>query len=283
MGKKLTGALATAAAVGVIATVGTLSDKPPEDGLYPPKPASRCDNILYTDIVAEFTEAGFQNFEYEVLDDIIFGIITQDGDVESISINGDSDFDTDTLFPIDAVVSITYHTYPMEMIEPSSGTYEVDLSEIETVPITETTAAITETTAPVTQAPVTEPPKPVTEPPAPVTQPPVVTEAPKPVTPPPVVTEAPKQVLDILSVTSPIKGGQNATLSAKGKPNTAYDIKVVYSSGESSAKGLEDKTSDANGNVSWTWKVGAKTKPGTYTITVKGGGETDTIKITVTD
>ena len=146
-----------------------------------------------------------------------------------------------------------------------------------------TQAPQTEPPSPVTQAPVTESSNPVTEPPAPVTQPPVVTEAPKPVTPPPVVTEAPKQVLDILSVSSPIGGGQNATLSAKGKPNTAYDIKVVYSSGESSAKGLEDKTSDANGNVSWTWKVGAKTKPGTYTITVKGGGETDTIKITVTD
>lgn len=157
-----------------------------------------------------------------------------------------------------------------------------------------TTQIETEPPAPVTQPPETEPPKPTTqapqtEPPAPVTQAPVteppkpVTEPPAPVTPPPVVTEAPKQVLDILSVSSPIKGGQNATLSAKGKPNTAYDIKVVYSSGESSAKGLEDKTSDANGNVSWTWKVGAKTKPGTYTITVKGGGETDTIKITVTD
>jgi outer membrane biosynthesis protein TonB len=150
-----------------------------------------------------------------------------------------------------------------------------------------TTQIETEPPAPVTQPPETEPPKPTTqapqtEPPAPVTQAPV-TEPPAPVTQPPVVTEAPKQVLDILSVSSPIKGGQNATLSAKGKPNTAYDIKVVYSSGESSAKGLEDKTSDANGNVSWTWKVGAKTKPGTYTITVKGGGETDTIKITVTD
>lgn len=256
MGKKLTGALATAAAVGVIATIGAVTDQQPADGLYPPKSASRCDNVPYTEIVEEFTEAGFQNFEYEVLDDIIFGIITHDGDVESISINGDPDFDTDTLFPLDAVVSITYHTYPTDQAE--------------------TTAAITETTAPVTQPPETEPP-------APVTQPPAVTEAPKPVTPPPVVTEAPKQVLDILSVSSPIKCGQNATLSAKGKPNTTYDIKVVYSSGESSAKGLEDKTSSASGNVSWTWKVGAKTKPGTYTITVKGGGETDTITITITE
>ncbi len=157
------------------------------------------------------------------------------------------------------------------------------VTEAETEPhVPVTQAPETKPPAPVTQAPETEPPAPVTEPPKPTTQAPV-TEAPKPVTPPPVVTEAPKQVLDILSVTSPVEGGQNATLSAKGKPNTEYDIKVVYSSGESSAKGLENKKTDANGNVSWTWKVGAKTKPGTYTITVKGGGETDTIKITVTD
>lgn len=180
--------------------------------------------------------------------------------------------------PMDTVAES--HSVEVVILEPGDypPSYTLDI----------TTQIETEPPAPVTQPPETEPPKPTTqapqtEPPAPVTQPPVVTEVPKPVTPPPVVTEAPKQVLDILSVTSPIKGGQNATLSAKGKPNTAYDIKVVYSSGESSAKGLEDKTSDANGNVSWTWKVGAKTKPGTYTITVKGGGETDTIKITVTD
>lgn len=192
--------------------------------------------------------------------------------------------------PMDTVAES--HSVEVVILEPGDYPpgYTLDITtQIETeTPAPVTQPPETEPPKPTTQAPETEPPAPVTqapvtEPPAPVTQPPVVTEAPKPVTPPPVVTEAPKQVLDILSVTSPIKGGQNATLSAKGKPNTAYDIKVVYSSGESSAKGLEDKTSDANGNVSWTWKVGAKTKPGTYTITVKGGGETDTIKITITD
>ena len=185
--------------------------------------------------------------------------------------------------PIDTVAES--HSVEVVILEPGDYPpgYTLDITtQIETDPPAPVTQPPkTEPPKPTTQAPQTEPPAPVTQ--APVTQPPVVTEAPKPVTPPPVVTEAPKQVLDILSVSSPIGGGQNATLSAKGKPNTAYDIKVVYSSGESSAKGLEDKTSDANGNVSWTWKVGAKTKPGTYTITVKGGGETDTIKITVTD
>lgn len=173
------------------------------------------------------------------------------------------------------------HSVQVIVLEPGDFPSD-DIYEVTSAPVTET-----EPPAPVTQAPETEPPAPVTqapvtEPPKPTTQSPV-TEAPKPVTPPPVVTEAPKQVLDILSVTSPVEGGQNATLSAKGKPNTEYDIKVVYSSGESSAKDLENKNSDANGNVSWTWKVGAKTNPGTYTITVKGGGETDTIKITVTE
>lgn len=257
MGKKLTGALATAAAVGVIATVGSLPESNPADGLYPPLSASRCDNVPYTEIVEEFTEAGFQNFEYEVLDDIIFGIITHEGDVESISINGDPDFDTDTLFPLDAVVSITYHTYPTDQVETTAA-------------ITETTAAITGTTSAITGTT------------APVTQPPAVTVAPKPTTPPPAAPVS-VQTLDIISVTSPIGGGQNATLIAKGKPNTEYDIKVVYSSGESKAKGLDNMVSDASGNVRWTWKVGNGTKPGTYTITVKGVGETDTIEITVTD
>lgn len=185
------------------------------------------------------------------------------------------------------------HSVQVIILEPGDFPPD-DIYAVTSAPVIET-----EPPAPVTQAPETEPPAPVTqapetEPPAPVTQAPVteppkpttqapVTEAPKPATPPPVVTEAPKQILDILSVTSPVEGGQNATLSAKGKPNTEYDIKVVYSSGESSAKGLENKKADVNGNVSWTWKVGAKTKPGTYTITVKGGGETDTIKITVTE
>lgn len=108
----------------------------------------------------------------------------------------------------------------------------------------------------------------------------IVTE---PVTNPPVVTEAPAQVLDIISVTSPVERGAMATLTAKGKPGVEYDIDVVYKKTESKAQGLENKTSASDGTVSWTWKVGSGTTPGTYTITVIGGGEKDTIKFTVTD
>lgn len=115
-----------------------------------------------------------------------------------------------------------------------------------------------------------------------VTEPPViVTEPPKPDTAPPVVTAAPAQVLDILSVTNPVECGAMATLTAKGKPGAEYDIDVIYKKTESKAKGLENKKAASDGTVSWTWKVGSGTTPGTYTITVNGGGETDKIQFTV--
>lgn len=91
--------------------------------------------------------------------------------------------------------------------------------------------------------------------------------------PPESETEAKREVHDpeyklTLSVTSPVDNNSMATLTAKGKPNTVYHISVYYSTKESGAQGLENKTSDANGNVSWTWKVGGNTNPGKHKITV---------------
>lgn len=95
-------------------------------------------------------------------------------------------------------------------------------------------------------------------------------------------SSAPAKVTQI-ATSGPLSvvAGSNATLSITGKPNTSYSIMVVYSSGASTAHGLEDKTSDASGKVSWAWKVGPKTKKGTYNITVSGGGQNVVTTITV--
>ena len=77
--------------------------------------------------------------------------------------------------------------------------------------------------------------------------------------------------INLVGLTSPVSRGNNATISIKGLPNTAYDIDVMYSSGESKASGLEDKTSDSEGNVSWTFKVSSNVKPGTYEIKITDG------------
>lgn len=64
--------------------------------------------------------------------------------------------------------------------------------------------------------------------------------------------------------------GEDTRLTMIGTPGVQYNISVYYSSGASKAKGLEPKTADENGSVSWTWKVGSSTKLGQYKIVVSG-------------
>jgi competence protein ComEC len=106
--------------------------------------------------------------------------------------------------------------------------------------------------------------------------------APQPVSPPPdppaVVPAHPEPTaapapsadlaLQIVSVSSPVRPGVRATLTAQTVPGAQCSITVRYQSGPSSASGLEPKTADASGNISWSWTVGSNTTPGTWPITV---------------
>ena len=80
--------------------------------------------------------------------------------------------------------------------------------------------------------------------------------------------------LEIVSVTSPVSKGSYATLTARTSPGASCTITVYYKSGASTAIGLEPKTADASGMVSWTWKVGARTTSGTWRIVVICNGVT---------
>ncbi|MDW7658023.1 MAG: hypothetical protein SCM11_12710 [Bacillota bacterium] len=94
-------------------------------------------------------------------------------------------------------------------------------------------------------------------------------------------TTATAYQLSVIFMTTPISPGEIATININGKPNTEYNINVNYSSGVSSAQGLENKTSDGNGYVSWTWKVGPRTKSGDYYIDIIGDGKTLKVNFTV--
>lgn len=89
--------------------------------------------------------------------------------------------------------------------------------------------------------------------------------------------------INLVSLDSPVSKGSNATVSIKGLPNTTYDIDVIYSSGASKASGLEDKTSDSEGNVSWTFKVSSNVKPGTYEVKISDGKDSASYSLEVTD
>ncbi len=70
-------------------------------------------------------------------------------------------------------------------------------------------------------------------------------------------------------ITNPINPGATATLIAQVKPEVVCRISIYYKSGSSKAQGLYLKTTDKNGDVSWTWKIGTRTTPGSWKIVVK--------------
>ena len=93
----------------------------------------------------------------------------------------------------------------------------------------------------------------------------------------PVYAKADKEAAQTLTVTDQTKKitrGKTAYVTIKGEPKTKYSIAVYYNSGKSTAKGLESKKTDKNGKLTWRWKVGTRTAPGTYDIVISGGGET---------
>lgn len=95
----------------------------------------------YLDVIADFEEHGFTNIRTEEIDDLIVGWLTEEGEVEDVAINGDTDYSPDKWVPADSEVLIRYHTFPSD-----------DEPEETTEPSTE---AITEPT--VTEDPTTEP------------------------------------------------------------------------------------------------------------------------------
>lgn len=89
------------------------------------------------------------------------------------------------------------------------------------------------------------------------------------------------QPIKVLSLTSPIDPGQNATISIKGTPSKSYSITVYYKSGASKADGLYSKTSDSSGYVEWTWEVGTRTSAGSWRIVISSSVDSITTYIKV--
>lgn len=66
----------------------------------------------YESVVNDFKEQGFTNINLVELDDLVTGWMTKEGEVESVSVDGDIDYKADTWYPNDVEVVISYHTFP---------------------------------------------------------------------------------------------------------------------------------------------------------------------------
>ena len=96
--------------------------------------------------------------------------------------------------------------------------------------------------------------------------------------------EAAKYKIKFIDFPSVFYRNEIVTITIQGKPNTEYDLDVYYKSGKSKAKGLEEKTSDSNGIVSWTFKIGGKTTE-EYTphMIISGNNESVRVEFYVAD
>ena len=104
-----------------------------DDGKINAPVSSDMEDAMYGDIVAKFENAGFTNVKTEKLEDLVFGWLTEDGEVEEVSINGETTFSTDSRYPSDATVVVTYHTFEVEeesVSESSSNTESKEESEL---------------------------------------------------------------------------------------------------------------------------------------------------------
>ena len=75
----------------------------------------------YSLVTSELTEAGFTNISTEILDDLTSQSSLSDGSVESISVDGKTEFEAKERFLSDAPIIITYHIIPKLCPPISSG------------------------------------------------------------------------------------------------------------------------------------------------------------------
>ncbi len=63
----------------------------------------------YNQVIRELKDIGFENIETEVIEDLVTGWITKNGEVEKVSINGNNEFEKGDNFKKDSTVVVTYH------------------------------------------------------------------------------------------------------------------------------------------------------------------------------
>ncbi len=97
----------TSTKINVETIVGTIAEYG-EDESPMPQSASDFKYENYADVQKALEDAGFTNISFEILYDIVIGW-TEEGEVDSVSVNGTTDFEKGDIFKKDAPIVITYH------------------------------------------------------------------------------------------------------------------------------------------------------------------------------
>lgn len=108
----------------LLSIVACESGKGIDNRISVPSSSSELKGKDYKDVINLLQTAGFRNIETEVLDDLIVGWLTKDGEVEKVSINGDTIFSSGIKYPDDANIVVTYHTFSLKETKAEPETTE---------------------------------------------------------------------------------------------------------------------------------------------------------------
>lgn len=108
MKRKLCFILALAMTISLVGCGG--SDKH-EGEAKTPSASSAQNGRMVEDVVSTFEKKGFTNIQTEPIYDLITGWLTKDGEVEAVSVDGDTEYSPDVWYPADVEVIISYHTF----------------------------------------------------------------------------------------------------------------------------------------------------------------------------
>lgn len=62
-------------------------------------------------MVSNLEKAGFTNVGTEVIDDLVTGWLTKDGEVEKVEIDGTTSFSSDSKYEAGVKIVVAYHTF----------------------------------------------------------------------------------------------------------------------------------------------------------------------------
>lgn len=136
----------------IIYGCGNSKDDNNPDLIKPPASASSLHKENYKDVVTKFEKSGFENIEVQKLEDLITGWLTKDGSVESVSIDGDTNYDSSKKYSKNSKILIVYHTFknrenntnnPTETSQSETSVSSSEITE-ETSNIPDTTVALDE-------------------------------------------------------------------------------------------------------------------------------------------
>lgn len=84
--------------------------------------------LKYNDVISKLKKDGFTNIKESPIYDIYFGLLSNEGEVESVSINGEKNFKRGNVYKKNANVVVSYHSYytndPNYLAEKQDNNYE---------------------------------------------------------------------------------------------------------------------------------------------------------------